>query len=258
MKTDNGYVMFQGASALNGQDIVSIATLRSANDKTGDMIQVWILPADKSPLTALKTNSNAGACGSCKLQGWFDGKKMQNRVCYVNVGQAPEGVYKAWKRGKYPVYDPKMHAKRLRNRTIRLGAYGDPAALPVDLLEYLVGLSNGHTGYSHQLFDIARTNVSLADRLSQLLMVSCDDNAQHDIATARGWRTFTVKTPDGDIPKDSIQCPFYTHNVQCENCLLCSGSAKSRAKSIYVVAHAKTGNNLPRVQAMTIGQTVAA
>jgi hypothetical protein len=251
MTAEIGFIMYQGASALNGDPIISIATLHSANDKTGDMVQLWILPSEISPLEALKTNNNKGACGSCKLQGWFDGKKMQDRVCYVTVGQAPQGIYKAWKRKKYPIYNPKIHAKKLRGRKIRLGAYGDPAALPCELLEHLVNLSIGHTGYSHQLFDIAKTDRPLADRLAQLLMVSCDDNAQHDLATSYGWRTFTVKTPDGDIPDGAIECPFYSHNVQCEDCLLCCGSAKN-AKSIYVIAHAKTGLNLPKIQALTI------
>jgi hypothetical protein len=253
MATENGYIMYQGASALNGDPIISIATLHSANDKTGDMIQLWILPSDQSPLEALKTNNNGGACGSCKLQGWFDGQKMQNRVCYVQVGQAPEAIFKAWKRGKYPIYDPKIHAKKIKGRKIRLGAYGDPAALDPALLEHLVNETGsiGHTGYSHQLFDIAKTDRPLADRLAQLLMASCDDNAQHDIATSYGWRTFTVKTPDGDTPDGAIECPFYSHNVQCENCLLCCGSAKN-ARSIYAIAHAKTGLNLPKIQALTI------
>jgi hypothetical protein len=257
MATPSGYIMFQGRSAISDQSVVAIATMHSQNDKTGNMVQLWILPSDLSPLAALKSNNNKGACGSCKLQGWFDGKKMQNRVCYVNVGQAPEGIFKAFKRGKYPNYNPKIHAKKIKGRKIRLGAYGDPAALPCELLEHLVGLSAGHTGYSHQLFDIAKTDRPLADRLAKMLMVSCDDNAQHNTATAYGWRTFTVKTPDGTTPADSIQCPFYSHNVQCEDCLLCSGSAKG-ARSIYVIAHAKTGLNLPKVQAITISVTQSA
>jgi len=256
IKRPKGFILYEGESAISDQNIVAIATLHSRNGKTGDMVQVWILPADLSPLEALQNNNNKGACGSCKLQGRFDNKlgKMVDRVCYVNVGQAPDTIHKSYKRGLYPVYDPKIHAKYIKGRKTRLGAYGDPAALPCEILEHLARLSAGHTGYSHQLFDIAKTDRPLADRLSKLVMCSCDDNAQHDIATSYGWRAFTVKTPNGEAPTDAIECPYYSHGVQCEDCLLCSGSAV-HAKSIYVNAHAKTGQNLPKVQALTISAT---
>jgi len=45
----NGYLLHSDS------DIVVIATLESENRKTGNMIQIWILCANESPVTAVKT-----------------------------------------------------------------------------------------------------------------------------------------------------------------------------------------------------------
>ena len=93
-----GFVLYEGRSLIGSGDVVAIATLESANDKTGDMIQVWILPADRDPLDAIHDNDNGHVCGRCPLQGTFDAiqGKMVNRVCYVNLGQAPKQVWRSY------------------------------------------------------------------------------------------------------------------------------------------------------------------
>jgi hypothetical protein len=241
-----GFVLYSGKSLLSEQRIVAIATLYSANAKTGDMVQLWILPAETSPLEALKRNDNAGACGRCPMQGVYDPQrgKMIDRVCYVNIGQAPQAIWQAYQRGRYPAYNRKRHANLIDGRTVRLGAYGDPAALPIRILRDLVALSSGHSGYSHQLFDIDRRR---ADLVAQYCMVSCETPAQHVEAVRRGWRPFTVIRPDEQPPAGAIECPHYSHKVQCATCGLCGGTSR-RAKPVYVIAHAKTGLNLGAVQ----------
>src|SRR6056297_2847329 len=127
-----GFEVYRGPSALGGGDVVGILSLASRNRKTGNMAQLWILPADRSPLDALQAGENHGACGDCPLQGVYDGGagRMTGRVCYVNVGQAPAGVWRAFRAGRYPRYRRRVDAELLADRSIRLGAYGDPAALP--------------------------------------------------------------------------------------------------------------------------------
>ena len=241
-----GFVLYSGKSLLSDQRIVAIATLYSANSKTGDMVQLWILPAETSPLDALRHNDNLGVCGRCVLQGAFDPKlgKMVNRVCYVNVGQAPQAIWQAHKRGRYPTYNRRRHSNLIRGRKVRLGAYGDPAALPIRILRDLVSLSAGHAAYTHQAFSIDRRR---ADLLAELCMISCETPAQHQEAVKRGWRPFTVIRADQQPPAGAVECPFYSHQVQCESCLLCGGTSR-RAKPVYVIAHAKTGLNLGAVQ----------
>ena len=43
---DNGFIIHEGTK--NGEKFAVIATLKTSNRKTGNMIQVWILLADHS------------------------------------------------------------------------------------------------------------------------------------------------------------------------------------------------------------------
>jgi hypothetical protein len=243
-----GFILYEGPSELGGGDIICIVTLKSSNRKTGNMAQVWILPKGVTPDKAVRKVMNFSACGTCALQGKWDKDKKQvvNRVCYVNLGQAPRSIYRSYKRGRYPVYDRQRDEVFLSKRDIRLGAYGDPAALPLNLVTYLATVGTGWTGYSHQLFWIDR---SRADVLAKYVMVSCHTPAQHAESMRRGWRSFLV-VPNGKMaPSNAVECPNYTHGVSCQKCQLCQGTSK-RAKDIYVIAHAKVGSNLPKVQSL--------
>ena len=241
-----GYVVYDGPSKLDGSHIVAIVTLGSVNAKTGDMHQLYILPADEDPLEALQGGNNRGVCGDCSLQGTYDevADHQKDRVCYVNIGHAPMGIWRAWRRGRYPMFAASIHREALIDHPIRLGAYGDPAALPLKLLRQLAGWSSIWTGYTHQAFWQRKDR---AEALSNLCMISCENLAQYNEARRRGWRSFVVLTPSQPIPDGCVECPYYTHGVQCIDCNLCDGGNKT-AKSIAVRAHAKTGSNLPIVQ----------
>lgn len=135
----NGLVLFEGSSVLDGQPIVVIATLNSRNSKTGDMVQTWILRSDINPVEASKTKQDASICGGCPHRHSLGG------ACYVNIGQAPLAVWKAYKRGAYPHVLEGDNEKYLKGRFIRLGSYGDPAAVPVSIWKYITGLADGGT-----------------------------------------------------------------------------------------------------------------
>lgn len=244
-----GFVLWRGLSPFDGAPIVAIATLETANRKTGDMVQVWILPDEISPIAALHENVNGSICGDCPLQGVYDGGRMTGRACYVNVGQAPGQVHKSYRAKRYPTFDKDTDESYLIGRKIRLGAYGDPAMLPIELVEYLATVGNGWTGYSHQLLGMA--DRALADRYANFLMISCHNPAQHVEATRRGWRAFTVvhekHAQQNRIPRDSVECPNYTHGVSCADCLLCQGTSKT-AKSVFIIGHGKVAANLLPMQ----------
>lgn len=241
-KVPSGYILYEGKSLLGGGDIVCIAVLHSENEKTDDMVQVYIIPKDESPLDALKNGRNRGACGTCWLQGWYDENgKAHDRVCYVNMGHGPRVVYAAYSKGAYPKYNRKLNECMLKGRRIRIGAYGDPAALPLNIVTYLAEISDGWTGYSHQMFWVDH-----AEQLSPYLMVSCHTPAQHAEARRRGWRSFVAIPEGAPKPVNAVECPYYTHGVKCHDCLLCKGTSK-KAKDVYVIAHAKVGVNLPKV-----------
>lgn len=220
-----GYVIYEGPSLLDGEPIVAIVTLKSANVKTGDMAQTWILRADEHPMDSLQSGRDASICGDCKHRPSLGG------ACYVNVGQAPSQVWKSYRAGKYPRVDAFTVAQHLIGRTVRLGAYGDPAAVPASIWRGLVSMAKGWTGYTHQWL--------LRSDLRDLCMASVDDEQEHAEAKMAGWRTFRVRTAYESLVEREIACPASDeggNKTTCEKCKLCAGTA-TKAKDVAIVVH---------------------
>lgn len=220
----NGYVLFKNST------IAVIATgLRrpSANQKTGKMVQIWILRSDMNPLEAIATGKDARICGQCPHRG-VKGKRA--RTCYVQVAKAPLGIYGAFKRGSYPTLKLEEYASVFAGKAIRLGAYGDPAFIPQHIVAELCRLGARHTGYTHQW----RTT----PWLQSFVMASCDTLADHVDATNAGWRTFRVTV--GMTPQaGEILCPASSEagfKTQCASCGLCNG-ARAGVKNVYIPVH---------------------
>ena len=216
----NGYVIHED------QHRVIIATGFSSpsdNRKTGDMIQIWILVKSVSPTEAIRTGLDRLICGSCVHRGDGHGKE---RSCYVNVGQAPQGIWKAWKAGRY---SPLRSLEVFTGRKVRFGAYGDPTHLPLPLALAIAGVASGHTGYTHQW-----RKPSLQAWRS-ILMASVDTTAELLIARSMGWSTFRV-TPDLDHHSFEKLCASERNGTSCADCLFCDGS-RSGILSIHIPVH---------------------
>jgi len=224
-------IIYEGPSLIDGAPIVAIATVGSSNSKTGDMVQTWIIRTDVAPIDANRTGLDFAICGNCPHKGVvIEGAKMaQNRTCYVNIGQAPTSVYKAYKRGAYrTATTPAALAAIGAGRMVRIGSYGDGAAVPADVWEGLKADAKGHTAYSHQ-FDTA------AAPSPSIYMHSADTLADAQNAWSAGRRTFRIVADVAEIVKGSeIECPS-DRGVQCADCGLCDGS--KRAKSVAIVVH---------------------
>lgn len=224
-------VIFQGQSRIDGSNIVVIAIGKSNNSKTGNMVQTYIIRSDMDPITANRTGADYAICGNCKHRGIANPSKVSgladNRSCYVNLGQGVMQVYKAFKAGKYPVLTSVQAQEIGDSRMVRLGTYGDPAAVDFSAFNALLSNAAGHTGYSHQL--------GLID-IDKRLMVSADTLQDASKAQSKGYRTFRV-LPIGETFKadNEIVCPATTHNVQCRDCGLCDGSKKG--KNVIITAH---------------------
>jgi hypothetical protein len=201
---------------------VVIATMKSENGKTGNMVQVWILHREVNPVQAIKTGADAAICGNCPLRlNASTGK----RDCYVNVGQAPRSVFSAYKRGIYPKWDG--DTSPFTGRKIRWGAYGDPVFIPFPTFQAISRASAGFSGYTHQWRN------PLFRPFRAFLMASADSMEDAQEAWGAGWRTFRVS----DTPaKGEILCVSESKGKTCDECLLCCGSSK-RAKSIFIPAH---------------------
>src|SRR4051812_11057474 len=112
-----GYVVYRGASQLDGAPIVAVIVMESSNRKTGNMVQLYILRADVAPLAAIKSGADASICGDCKH------RQSTGGACYVDIGRGPSIVYRTFLAGKYPELDADTAALLIEGRKVRLGAY---------------------------------------------------------------------------------------------------------------------------------------
>lgn len=226
-----GFVFYDGPSMIDGAPIIGIAVLESDNRKTGNMVQTYILRADAHPVDAIRTGEDSSICGDCMHRGSADRK----RTCYVNVGQSVAAVFGAWVRGSYPLVDPRDGAQLIADRVVRIGSYGDPAAIPAHVWCALIALAAGHTGYTHQW------RQAHAQGLRDIVMASADSAADRDVARSLSWRTFTVRTADQPLAAREIACPASPeggNRRQCIDCQACDGAGANAGRaSVSIVVH---------------------
>lgn len=233
-------IIYQGPSLIDGAPIVAIALKkRSKNTKTGPMVQTYIIRSDIDPRLASKTGADYSICGSCKHRGNVTNnpakKQAERRSCYVNLGQGPTGVFKGYTRGIYPnATGHKAIAAIGKGRMVRLGTYGDPAAVPSYIWESLLSEASGHTAYTHQ------SGVQGAQARPEFMMISADTKEQALDAWAQGKRTFRVINSTYEVVTGKeILCPASKEagfKTTCNSCGLCGG-ASVKAKSIAIVDH---------------------
>ena len=222
-------IIYNGPSLLDGKPIVVIATYSNRNTKTGKVVQTYILRSDINPLEASKTGEDFSICGSCPMRGEVttDPKRKiaKGRKCYVNLGQGVLIVFKSYKRGVYQEGDPRTMG---RDRFVRVGTYGDPAAVPSEVWDELLAECETWTAYTHQ-----------KPWRPDIAMQSADSYDEAKAHWSEGRRTFRVIVDLGDIDKTKeTLCPASKEagrRVQCTACKLCKGS--SLAKSIAIVEH---------------------
>ena len=222
-------IIYKGPSLLDGKPIVVIATFSNRNTKTGAVVQTYILRSDINPLEASKTGEDYSICGDCTMRGEVTTdparKQAKGRRCYVNLGQGVLIVFKSYLRGVYQPADP---ATIGRGRFVRVGTYGDPAAVPAHVWEELLSEADTFTAYSHQ-----------SGWRPDIAMQSADNRAQAIAHWKAGRRTFRVIADLGDLDKaNEALCPASKEagrRVQCTACKLCKGSSKG--KSIAIVEH---------------------
>jgi len=219
---ERGFIMYQGPSMLDGAPIVVVATMSTSNSKTGQMVQTWILRADINPVEASKSGDDASICGNCVHRHYNKG------ACYVNIGQAPNGVFKGYQRGIYPVFSFDDHAHYFAHRKIRLGAYGDPAAVPFGVMQSIADLGIGHTGYTHQA-----DHKGFDGRYFELCQVSADTPRQAAKYQKLGAKTFRVALAGDALANGELECLADSKGLQCIDCMLCDGSTKNIAITVH-------------------------
>ena len=226
MTATNSAVVWRGPSAFDPSvDVLVVLTgLRrpSVNPKTGPMVQAWILRDDVelTPYQAMHTGNDGAICGTCPLSA--------NRGCYVVVNNAPNAIMRAILAGTTPDMPLESAMDALRGRKLRIGAYGDPAAVSFDVWETLLTFASGHTGYTHAWRDCD-------PRFASIVMASVEDRRSLMKADDKGWRAFYVsRDPVASIPsahhnggRRVITCPASaeaSHRTTCHDCGLCDGT----------------------------------
>ena len=245
--SNKSYVIYDGPSLIDGQPIVAIAQVKSGNRKTGDMCQTWVLRSDIDPITASRTGADISICGDCPHKGKPSDKATgwaKDRSCYVNLLFAPNGVYKAYKRGSYPVVQGHEAIRAIGlGLGVRLGSYGDPQAVPEYIWRSLTSAAEFVTAYTHG-----------QNTMPDMIMTSADNATQAESAWDRGERTFRVISALDKLMKGKeVLCPASDeagNKATCASCKLCGGNSV-KAKSIAIVAH---GPNHVKNNAMGVVQ----
>jgi hypothetical protein len=228
MAIPTGVVIYDGPSIFDGKRIVVIANgfKRNYNEKIGNMVRTWIIKPDIHIVEALQTGADYSICKDCKHR--YAGMKS----CYVNPLRGPMGVYHAYLGGSY-VPCTENHLKLFENRTLRLGSYGDPAAVPIEVWRRYCIISSGYTGYTHHWN-------TCDQEFKYLCMASVDTIEEKEQAQAMGWRTFRVRKAEGELLEDEFVCPASNeagHKTTCDKCCGCGGLGSKWTKNPVIVVH---------------------
>lgn len=260
----NTGILYRGKSLIDGSPIVVVAVYTNFNKKTAAMVQTYILRDDMDPRVANQTGADYAICGNCPLRGKalsdtpvfvekFNKQTGKNyvrvplateRACYVNLGQGVLQVYKALQNGNYPVLTPAQARSLGLGRMVRIGTYGDGAAVPAKVWHNLLTDSIGHTGYTHQWASKMRS------ALPELYMASVHSLDESVAAANLGFRSFRI----GEATAGDVICPASVeggYRSTCEKCGLCAGTSSKSPRNIVIMAHgsgrAYAANVIPTV-----------
>lgn len=246
-----GLIFYEGPSYIDGKPIVAVATWKTENEKTGPLMQTWMLRADLNPIMAINTGADISICGDCPLRGRIEagesGARNRGRSCYVAVDNAPGAIYRTLAAGKYPHIDnmkPWQVAEILGSvEGVRYGSYGDPVAVPRRkwlLLEKMNVDESGHErkrpGYTHQWRK--KKFRGWATRL----MASTHSLEENKLAHSLGFRTFRTINHVSEKALNEIICPASAEGGMretCSTCGACDGKKSPRdgRHSVAIVAH---------------------
>lgn len=225
-----GMIVYRGPSKLTGEPIIVLVTglKGSENIKTGNMVQTYILMDGIHPTEGVFEGKDKGICGDCPHR-YVDGEG----TCYVNPANGPLSVYNAFRRGNYKVKTLDEAADILAGRVIRLGSYGDPAAVPVTVWDTILKKAHSWTGYTHQWRKYH------ARGLKRYCMASIENTKDFKKAKKMGWRTFRIRTLEMPLMPGEIICPASKeagNRRECVTCRACDGGRNSKV-SVAIVAH---------------------
>ena len=191
-------VAYRGPSNFDGSTIrAALYSLHggSLNRKIGRMAQLLIAPDDAPPHRAVSSGRDAAVCGNCPLRPSAGGG------CYTIP---PLYLPQVWlsTNGLDANLGAACDALRKSGLPLRFGSWGDPAAVPFEVLEHLAHATADDDGVP-RITAYSSAWRTCDPRLRDLAM------AEHERAEAKGmgWRSFRVRTPSMPLLPGEIVCP---------------------------------------------------
>lgn len=220
-------VVYRGPSMLDGHTkiralLVPPASGKGGNQKIGKMNQLFIfVDGNEPPYEAQLSGRDAAVCGDCPL------RPANGGGCYVVTAHI-RGTHHAWLASRKK---PVEAIPKVLHYPLRLGAYGDPAAVPQHILDALVEASEGRVVcYTHQW----RRKDS--QHLQEYCMASAENLDEAAEAHGKGWRTFRARPEGVKEASDEIDCPW-KNDVKCAKCMACGGRRTKTKKHVSIPAH---------------------
>lgn len=234
-------IVWCGSSNFNHAPIelvLSHLTFEPSNAKIGDMVQAWIIAADEHPQETIKEGRETGnhsVCGNCE--------HYKSKACYVNTKYIGS-IYRGQKAtlDMNNAEDLDLLRELLAGFILRMGAWGDPMAVPAWLWLHLAQMAKGHTGYTHAWSMILRDRAKWAHSYSDyrfVLMASTDSAQETAAAQELGWRTFEVVPQEAQEESHKSRiCPNFSVDLSCAKCRLCDGLSRgAKRPSIWIPSH---------------------
>ena len=151
-------------------------------------------------------------------------------VRHVVVGQAPTSVWNAYQRGAYRRLTPKQASHLFAGMILRIGAYGDPAAVPLKVWETILSRVSRWTAYTRQW----RAGFAL----SHIAMASVESDGDAKAAIAMGYRVYRIVRPGTPLTSGYRWCPARANGwprVTCASCGVCNGG--TTGQHVQAVVH---------------------
>jgi len=222
------FILYHGPAMLPYKGIITVVVfLSDSNPKTGTCIAVAILPGDgKRAMSDRKRGLDISVCGVCPFRSIASGGKGG---CYVSafalMGYAGSASA-AWKRAD-PYAMPESTIIPMR-----LGAYGDPAAIPVESFQRLMDWHGGSCwGYTHGW------RHSAAQHLRTTCMASVETGEHQAHAMNKGWRVYRIVASLQDIKATGLTLCESAKGIECIACGACSGTDARHDKGRAIVVH---------------------
>lgn len=223
----NSKILWEGKSQFTDAPIVVIVTglMYSKNKKTGNMLQTYILNQNICPVDAVKTGEDENICFDCSLRPILNKKqkgeelKNEDGICYILHWQDPQRIWNNYHEGVLEKIDD-IDLSMFKRRGLRLGSYGDPAAVPFYVWKNILQATAFHTGYTSQW------RKDIAQEYKGICQASCHNRKDALEAQKLGWKTYTNLPLDtNNIGLNSVKCPYSEdETMKCLECKLCNGA----------------------------------